>query len=77
MNALRLDASTNSLRVQVPHNLVLRAWVVVIVVQVLGKYMIIRYLDPLRITITQIPVPNCWVHEPSRQPKDLRPKLQP
>ena len=28
------------------NNWVLRVWVIVIVVQVLGKYMIIRYLDP-------------------------------
>ena len=34
------------LRVHVPINLVLRIWVIVIVVQVLGKSMIIRYLDP-------------------------------
>ena len=35
-----------SLRVHVPNNWVLRALVIVIIVQVLGKYMIIRYLDP-------------------------------
>ena len=34
------------LRVQVPNILVLGVWVIVIIVQVLGKYMIIRYLDP-------------------------------
>ena len=33
-------------RVHVPNNLVLGIWVIVIIVQVLGKYMIIRYLDP-------------------------------
>ena len=35
-----------SLNVQVPCNWVLGIWVIVIVVQVLGKYMIIKYLDP-------------------------------
>ena len=35
-----------SQRVHVPNNWVLGFWVIVIVVQVLGKYMIIRYLDP-------------------------------
>ena len=34
-------------RVHVPNNLVLGIWVIVIIVQVLGKYMTIRYLDPL------------------------------
>ena len=33
-------------RVQVPNNLVLGFWVIVILVQGLGKYVIIRYLDP-------------------------------
>ena len=33
-------------RVQVPNNWVLGFWVIVIMVQVLGKYMIIKYLDP-------------------------------
>ena len=33
-------------RVHVPNNLVLGFWVIVILIQVLGKYMIIRYLDP-------------------------------
>ena len=33
-------------RVHVPNNLVLGIWVIVIVVQVWGKYMIIWYLDP-------------------------------
>ena len=33
-------------RVHVPNNWVLRIWVIVITVQVLGKYMIIRYSDP-------------------------------
>ena len=31
--------------VQVPNNWVLGIWVIVIIVLVLGKYMIIRYLD--------------------------------
>ena len=35
-----------SQRVQVPNNWVLGFFVIVIIVQVLGKYMIIRYLDP-------------------------------
>ena len=35
------------LRVKVPNNWVLRALVIVIIVQVSGKYLIIRYLDPL------------------------------
>ena len=35
-----------SLRVHVPNNWILRVLVIVIIVQVLGKYMIIRYLDP-------------------------------
>ena len=34
------------LRVHVHKNWVLGFWVVVMLVQVLGKYMIIRYLDP-------------------------------
>ena len=36
----------HALRVHVPHNWVLRIWVIVIIVQVWGKYMIIGYLDP-------------------------------
>ena len=35
-----------TLRVQVPNNEVLGFWVIMILVQVLGKYMIFRYLDP-------------------------------
>ena len=35
-----------TLRVHVPNTKVLRIWVIVIVVQVLGKYRIIGYLDP-------------------------------
>ena len=35
-----------ALRVHVPSNWILRALVLVIIVPVLGKYMIIRYLDP-------------------------------
>ena len=34
------------MRVHVPNNYVLGFWVIVIVVLVLGKYVIIRYLDP-------------------------------
>ena len=37
---------TITLRVHVPNNWVLGIWVIVIIVMVLGKYMIIRYLDP-------------------------------
>ena len=33
-------------RVHVPNNWLLGFWVKVIIVQVLGKYMIIGYLDP-------------------------------
>ena len=33
-------------RVHVPNNKVPGIWVIVIIVQVSGKYMIIRYLDP-------------------------------
>ena len=33
-------------RVQVPNNQVLGFWVMVFIVQALGKYMIIGYLDP-------------------------------
>ena len=40
------DLLSFTLRVQVPNNEVLGIWVIVIIVQVLGKYMIIRYLDP-------------------------------
>ena len=36
----------NSLRVHVPNNWVLGIWIMVIIDLVLGKYMIIRYLDP-------------------------------
>ena len=36
-----------SLRVHVPNIWLLRVLVIVIIVQVLGKYMIIEYLDPL------------------------------
>ena len=35
-----------ALRVQVPHNQVLGILVIVIIVQGLSKYMIIKYLDP-------------------------------
>ena len=35
-----------ALRVHVPNNWVLGIWVIVIMVQALGKYMIIGYLDP-------------------------------
>ena len=37
---------TGTLRVHVPNNWVLRILVIVIIVQVLGKYMTNRYLDP-------------------------------
>ena len=37
---------SESQRVHVPNNKVLGFWVIVILVQVLGKYMIIGYLDP-------------------------------
>ena len=43
---LRNPGSAIPQRVHVPNNQVLGFWVIVIVVQVLGKYMIIRYLDP-------------------------------
>ena len=33
-------------RVQIPNNKGLGFWVIVIIAQVLGKYMMIRYLDP-------------------------------
>ena len=33
-------------RVHVPSNWVLRVLVIVVLVQVLGKYMIVRYVDP-------------------------------
>ena len=33
-------------RVQVPNSSVLGFWVMIIIVQVLSKYMIIRYMDP-------------------------------
>ena len=36
----------SSQRVHVPNNLVPGFWVIVIIVQALGEYMIIRYLDP-------------------------------
>ena len=35
-----------NLRVHVPNNWVLGIWVIVIIVQVWGEYMIIGYLDP-------------------------------
>ena len=40
------NKSSPTLRVHVPNNRVPGVWVIVIIVQVLGKYMIIRYLDP-------------------------------
>ena len=44
----RFETSARSFtqRVHVPNNWVLGFWVIVITVQVLGKYMYIRYLDP-------------------------------
>ena len=41
-----MKARCDSLRVHVPNNCVLGLWVIVSIVLVLGKYMIIRYLDP-------------------------------
>ena len=35
-----------TLRVHVPNNLVLGLWVMMIIIEVLGKYVNIRYLDP-------------------------------
>ena len=35
-------------RVQVSNDFVLAPWIIAILVLVLGKYMIIRYLDPSR-----------------------------
>ena len=43
--ALQSLLSRKILRVQVPNMQVLGIWVIVILVQVLGKYMIIGYLD--------------------------------
>ena len=43
---LSLGSRNISQRVQVLNNLVLEFLVIVILGQVLGKYMIIRYLDP-------------------------------
>ena len=34
------------LMVHVPNNWILGVWVIVLIVLVLGKYLIIRYLDP-------------------------------
>ena len=39
-------SKTQRVQVQVPNKQVLGFWVVVSIVQVLGKYMIISYLDP-------------------------------
>ena len=36
----------NSQRVHVPNNQVFGIWVIVMILQVLGKYMIIGYSDP-------------------------------
>ena len=43
---LGFRAEDVALRVHVPNHWVLRVLVIVIVVKVLGRYMIIRYLDP-------------------------------
>ena len=43
-----VDTLTKTQRVHVPNNWVLGIWVILIIVQVLGKYMIIRYLDPYK-----------------------------
>ena len=61
-----------SQRVHVPKNLVLHGFrVMVIIVQVLGKYMIIRYLDPYK-GIMDGPKPQtlllCWC---SKSPEPL------
>ena len=45
-DALASPVNTVSQRVQVPNNELLWFWVIVTIVQVWGKYMIIRYLDP-------------------------------
>ena len=44
-----------TLRVHVPNNWVLGLGVVINIIQVMGKYMIVRYLDPypIRLQITQ------------------------
>ena len=41
-----MNKSYGPLKVHVPNNWVLRVLVIVIIVQVLGNYMIIGYLDP-------------------------------
>ena len=46
MLELLLPKDPSTLRVHVPNNLVLTVLVIVIIEQVLGKYMIIGYLDP-------------------------------
>ena len=40
-----IGSRVQGLRVQVTNNLVLGCWVAVITVQVLGRYVIVRYLD--------------------------------
>ena len=40
----RWGQEAHTQRVQVPNNKVLGIWVIVIIIQILGKYMIIRYL---------------------------------
>ena len=46
MGMLKLASCSLALRVHVPNNWVLGFWVVMVIVQVLGQYMIIGYLDP-------------------------------
>ena len=41
--------------VHLPNNRVLGFWVIVIIVPVLGKYMIIRYLDPYVLVLSKYP----------------------
>ena len=45
-SCIRMSAILLTQRVQVPNDLVFGFWVIVITVQVLGKYMIIGYWDP-------------------------------
>ena len=49
---------STSLRVQVPNYLVRGVWVIVTVVQVLGKHMIVGYLDPKGLASTMDGVPQ-------------------
>ena len=40
------DKSGLGFRVQVPNDQLLGTWVIVIMIQISGKYLIIEYLDP-------------------------------